>query len=87
MPQQICLECSKQLINSYKFIQQACKVAQHYINVENAEKKVEDTFKSLQESLMEISEITLGNCFNQELIEKHSDIESDVEIKEELEDR
>ncbi|KAM7364208.1 heme oxygenase isoform 2-T3 [Cochliomyia hominivorax] len=87
LPQQICVECGTQLVNSYKFIQQACKVAQYYLdNIENNEFKTEDTFKSLQETLMEIPEINIEeNLFKQEMIEKHSgELEgTDNEFKDE----
>lgn len=80
MPQQICLECCQQLINSYKFIQQACNVAQYYIGVEYIEEQVEDSYEYLQESFTE-------NCFSQEEIKTNSDIESNDEIKVKIEDR
>ncbi|XP_065371072.1 zinc finger protein 62-like [Calliphora vicina] len=55
LPQQICMECGTQIVNSYKFIQQACKVTELYLRL-GEEQNTQDDFKSLQETLMEITE-------------------------------
>ncbi|XP_065371084.1 zinc finger protein 208-like [Calliphora vicina] len=55
LPQQICMECGTQIVNSYKFIQQACKVTELYLRL-GEEQNTQDDFKSLQETFMEITE-------------------------------
>lgn len=55
LPQQICMDCGTQIVNSYKFIQQACKVTELYLRL-GEKQNTQDDFKSLQETLMEITE-------------------------------
>lgn len=55
LPQQICKECGTQLINSYKFIQQACKISQQYLRKIIEEQNITDDFKSLHEAFIDRS--------------------------------
>lgn len=80
LPQDICWKCVGQLKNSYKFIHQACKVSQQYL--ENSQEDVKN-IEQLQESLIEISEAPIVDQAQEELKVEPFDIECNLEIKEE----
>lgn len=91
MPQQICHKCSHQLKSSYRFIQQACKVSQEYLQFACGQEVSLDDVKNIEqlhESLIEIPETVYNNKDNESIkIEPFLTAESSIKIKEELEDK
>lgn len=86
MPQQICHKCGIQLKNSYKFVQQVCKITQQYLKEIEEQLPLEDikNIENLQETLIEIT--TANECnheVQEELKEEPLKIECNIEIKEE----
>ncbi|KAM7362670.1 uncharacterized protein ACRADG_013253 [Cochliomyia hominivorax] len=85
MPQQICQKCGNQLKNSYKFVQQACKVSQLYIDEMEQQNSQEDVknIEHLPEIPIEITQISDSQQMEKELKIEPLDIECNIEIKEE----
>ncbi|KAM7362671.1 uncharacterized protein ACRADG_013254 [Cochliomyia hominivorax] len=79
MPQQICQKCGNQLKNSYKFVQQACKVSQLYVKQMEQQNSLEDVkhIEHLPETLIEMKQT------EEPLKIEPFDIDCNIEIKEE----
>ncbi|XP_065371096.1 zinc finger protein 91-like [Calliphora vicina] len=87
LPQQICKECGAQLINSYKFIQQVCKISQQYLRIINEEQNPTDEFKNLHETFMELKEIPISEKEYKEMKIDLLIMECNPVIKEEKQER